>query len=209
MRGKRAGDKPWPGSGEGVFGVDGPSAAARMPGMEGLKRLLFEDPLYAYIALGFAELVLAVIWHEKRTSRALSALVVPPLLAGAVWLVATRVVTEREQIIAATEAIARDAEAGSVAAADEFLDEEYRGYAGTRDAVLEIAKAALRAYRIEKVAFTQVEVTVEEDRAAMHIATVITLKEGKVPLAWDVQWAKRPMGWRIVDLSEPQSKLGL
>ncbi|MCJ7543682.1 MAG: hypothetical protein MUP47_03790 [Phycisphaerae bacterium] len=177
--------------------------------MEGPERAFLEDPLYVYIALGFAELVLAVIWHETRARRWSSALVVPPLLAVAVWALATWAVTDREQIIRATERIARDAEAGSVAAAEEFLDDDYRGFGESKAGLLEAGRATLKAYPIKKVGFTRVEVTVEDTEATMHLSTIITLVEGKVGLAWDVRWVKRPAGWRIVSADEPTSKVEL
>lgn len=177
--------------------------------MEGLRQAFLEDPLYVYFALGFAELVLAVIWHEKRTRRWSSALVVPPLLAAAVWALSTWVVTDREQIIRATEAIARDVEAGSVAAAEELLDDDYRGWESTKAGLLEAGRAALKMYRIEKVGFTRMEVTVEGTEATLHVGTIITLEGGKAGIAWDVRWIKCPVGWRILEVSEPQSKLEL
>lgn len=177
--------------------------------MEGLQRAFFEDPLYLYITLGFAELVLAAVWHETRARRWSSALAVPPLLAVAVWALATWVVTDREQIIRAAERIARDAEAGSVAAAEELLDDDYRGWMGAKAGLLEAGRAALRMYRIKKVGFTRVEVTVEGTEATLHLGTIITLVEGKVGLAWNVRWVKRPSGWRIIGVDEPESKVEL
>jgi hypothetical protein len=177
--------------------------------MEGLRRALLEDPLYIYIALGFAELALAVVWHEKRTGRAMAALVIPPVLAVAVWALAAAVVTDREEIIAATGTIARDVEAGSVSAAEEYLDDDCGGFGGSKEGLLDAARAAMKAYPIKKVGFTRVEVTVEEDRAAMHLGTMVTLEGGKQPVAWDLQWIKRPAGWRIIEVSEPQTKLEL
>jgi hypothetical protein len=177
--------------------------------MEGLRRALFEDPLYIYIALGFAELVLAVIWHEKRTGRAMAALLVPPVLAVGVWALAAAVVTDREQIIAASEAIARDVESGSLDAAEEYLDDEYGGFGGDKQGVLAVTREALKAYPIKKIGFTRMEIAIEEDRAAMHAGTMVTLEGGKVPVAFDVEWVKRPAGWRILSVSEPQTKLEL
>ena len=55
---------------------------------------LFEDPLYVYVALALAELVLAAVWYEKRKSAEGGAsaakfaplLLVPPVLAvGVFW----------------------------------------------------------------------------------------------------------------------------
>lgn len=177
--------------------------------MESLRRAFFEDPLYAYIALAFAELVLAAIWHETRNRKWLAALAGPVVLAVAVWAVATLVVTDREQILEATHRIAREAEAGSVAAAEEFLDDGYRGYGLNKAGVLGVGRGFLAAYRVQRVGFTRLEVTVNGDEAALHAGTIITIEGGKAAVAWDVRWAKRPAGWRIVEVAPPQSKLEL
>jgi hypothetical protein len=96
-----------------------------------------------------------------------------------------------------------------VDAAQEYLDDDCGGYGGGKEGLLDAARAAMKAYRIKKVGFTRVDVTVEDDRAAVHVGTKITLEGGMVPVAWDLQWIKRPAGWRILDVSEPQTKLEL
>jgi hypothetical protein len=178
--------------------------------MDSLRQLFFEDPLYVYITLAFAELALVVIWHETRNRRWLVALAGPPILAGIVLLVATLVVTDREQIIQATHTIARDAEAGDIAAAGTYLDDKYSGLGVNKPGVVAIGKTFLMKYRVTHVGFTRLTVEVYGDHAAMHAATLITFgDEGKAAIVWDVQWVKRPAGWRILEVAEPQQKLEL
>jgi hypothetical protein len=178
--------------------------------MESLGRLFFEDSLYVYITLAFAELVIGAIWHETRSRRWLVALAGPPILAGIVLAVSAWVVTDREKIIEATRAIARDAEAGSLAVAETYLDDDYDGLGFSKAGVLAIGKAVLNAHRVKRVGFTRVTVEVTGASATMHLGTIITLAEGgKVTLIWDVRWVKRPGGWRILHLAEPQSRLEL
>ena len=177
--------------------------------MDSLSQLFFEDPLYVYITLAFAELVLLAIWHETRSRRWLIALAGPPVLAGIVLLVATAVVTDREQIIQAAHTIARDAEAGDVAAAQTYLDDRYSGLGVNKPGVVAIARAFLTKYQVTHVGFTRLTVEVYRDgRATMHAATIIAFgSEGKTAIVWDVQWVKRPAGWRILEVAEPQNKL--
>ncbi|MGA2265991.1 MAG: hypothetical protein ABSH10_06115 [Phycisphaerae bacterium] len=179
--------------------------------MDSLRQLFFEDPLYVYITLAFAELVLLVIWHETRSQRWLIALAGPPILAGIVLLVATLVVTDREQLIGAAHAIACDAETGDIAATEAYLDDSYSGLGVNKPGVVAIARSFLKKYRVTHVGFTRLTVEVYPGgRATMHAATIISFgSEGSTAIVWDVQWVKRPAGWRILEVAEPQQKLEL
>jgi hypothetical protein len=175
--------------------------------MESLGRLFFEDPLYVYITLAFAELVAGAIWHERRSRQWLKALAVPPILAGIVLAVSTLVVTDREQIIQATERIARNVEAGNVAAAEVYLDDDYDGLGFSKAGVLAVGKEVLKNYRVKRVGFTRFTVEVTGADAAVRLDTLITLDNGvRTTLVWDVRWIKRPGGWRILHVAEPQTR---
>jgi len=71
-----------------------------------MSETFFENPLYVYIALGLVEVVLLGIWFERRAPGAARAMIVPPVLAGVVALMAHWVVTDREQIQTASQDIA-------------------------------------------------------------------------------------------------------
>jgi hypothetical protein len=180
--------------------------------METLRTTFFEDPLYVYIALAFAELVLAAIWYERRNRRWTLALLAPVVAGGVVWAVSTMVVTDRERIVSAARRIARDLEVGSVASAGEYLDDNYRGLGLDKQGALAAGKAAIGAYRIRSIRFTRLSVEVESRQAAMRAATVIEYSarefgSAQSPLVWRVRWIKRPVGWRILEVEEPQQKL--
>ncbi len=174
--------------------------------MDSLSRLFLEDPLYVYLTLAFAELVVGAIWHERRSRRWLAALAIPPVLAGVVWAVSAWVVTDRERIIEATRTIARDIEAGHLAVAQEYLDDDYTGLGFSKAGLLGVGKAVLSTYPIERIGFSQVTVEITGPNAAMRLGTNITLTNGgRVAYIWDVGWIKQPAGWRILRVDEPRS----
>ena len=61
-----------------------------------MSETFFENPVYVYIALAVAELVLFIIWRETRTRKAALCLLIPPLLAVVIGLIAHFVVTDHE-----------------------------------------------------------------------------------------------------------------
>ncbi len=180
-----------------------------MSNMERLARLFFENPLYVYVALAFVELVLAVIWHERRTRKLAEMLIIPPLLAVLVFVVSWRVVTDRERIISAAEEIALDVQAGKLDAARRYLAEEYNGFGHDRDGALAAAARAQGTYGIEKVRLTKMNVEMDDHAATMEVTTIVTIASaGPVSILWKVDWAKKPAGWRIVHVQTPDTTLG-
>jgi len=178
--------------------------------MERLERLFFEEPLYVYVTLVFVELVLAAIWHERRSRKLLLLLAVPPVVAGIVFLVSSQVVTDRERIVQAAEAVARDLEAGSVAAAERYLADDYSGLGVNKAGAIATGASIIRTYEIGKIKLTKVNVAVDGPVAAMQVTTIITLEGGaRGSLDWQLRWAKRPEGWRIVHIQNPEARPGL
>lgn len=177
------------------------------PDMETLQRTFLESPLYVYVFLAFAELALAAIWHERRTRRLAMSLLVPPAMAAIVFAVSTLVVTDRERLIQAAEKIARNAENGSIAAAVGYLDDNYHGLGGDKQGLIDEGNRMLSQFRIKKIRFTSMNVEVQGQTAVMNAGTIIEFTDGQYPLAWEVGWIKRPQGWRIIDIAQPQQKL--
>jgi len=178
--------------------------------METLSRTFFEDPLYAYVALAVAELVLAATWYVRRTRGSLAAMLAPPLLAAATFAVERLVVTDRERILAAAGEIARDIERGSLASAEECLDDGFGGYWPTRAIALAAGRAAIAQYRFDRVRVVNPKVEVSGTRAAMHAMTIVSISAGeaagnRVCLVWDILWIKRPAGWRIFRMVNVQA----
>ena len=182
--------------------------------MESLTEALYEDPLYIYVCLVFAELVLAALWHERRTRRWAVALLAGPLLAAAVFLIERAVVTDREQIIQTIRQIARDVESGSVEKLRGHLDDDFTGDFGTKDHAIRAAEKAIRTYHVKCVRVGKPDVKVAGDRATMRLATIIEFSgggfSGQSSLLWDLGWVKHGEDtWRIYKVTGPKQGLPL
>ncbi len=178
--------------------------------METIKTALFEDPFYIYLGLGFGWLVLLAIWYERRGRNWALSLLIPVALAGAVFAISTIVETDREQITRALNEIADDAVAGSTAAGELYLDDEYRGFGGSKEGIISRAGNAIDRYAVEQVGFVNLRVEVDGDRAETVFSTVVTFAgtaagTGRVSLMWNIQWVRRPDGWRIIDMDTPRT----
>ena len=184
--------------------------------METIKRLLFEDPMYLYVALGLTEAVLAIRWRQRGTRRSALALVVPAALALCVLTLDWQVVTDREQIIGASREIARDLQAGSVAAAERYLHEDFSGYYQTKQNVLAQGRRAIEVHKPKLIRLRNLQVSVTGRQAEMSVTTVVEPGAGEFagqqhPFNWSVRWVKVTAGgqqvWRIRDVT-PLSWLG-
>lgn len=171
--------------------------------MDTLRRTFFEDPLYVYIALAFAELVLAAVWYERRTRRALALLAVPVVLAGGAFLLERAVQTDREVIVASAREMAEGLSAGDFEPLERYVSRDFHGPLGSRDAVLARSRRVIDRYELSAVEVRSVEVTVEGEQAVMTGGTVV---EGgyegatfRTLVGWEIDWVREPDGvWRIV-----------
>lgn len=180
--------------------------------METVKFLLFENPVPVCVAMVIAESVVLAIWCVRRTRRSAVALLLPPLLAGAVVLAGGLVKTDREQIVQALGEIAASAEAGHLRAAGDYLDRDCQMPVGgatlNRQEMIELGRSALGRHRVQTVAPRRVRVTVADERADATLITVVTLAGGeRFAMDWEVTWAKRQEGWRIVHVRTDQSEM--
>ena len=184
--------------------------------MDALKHAFFEDATYVYVALIFAELAIAAVWHEVRKRWAAILLIVPPVLAGATFLVERVVVTDREKIVAATEEIAASVETGRLDAILPHLHEDFRarvaGVPLTKPMVEAAVRSRLVRYEIQSVNLHRMEVEIEGDRARMHVNTIFRYgPEGaqRYALVWDLRWERVGERWLILDVDPPQPGLEL
>ena len=181
--------------------------------METLRCWFFEDPLYLYVLLAIGAGLLAIGWRARRTRRSAMLLIVPPVLAIGVFALELAVVTDRERIIGAAEHIARDLQAGSLAAAEQYLDERFAGPYGTREEALAEARRTLEQHKPKAIELADLEVTVSGRDAEMSVTTVVEFGAGmlagrRLPLGWEVHWVKVTQGgrkvWRIRSVSGPR-----
>lgn len=175
--------------------------------MEWLKETFFEDPTTVYIVLAMAEAVLAFTWFRRREAKWAWRLLIPLMLAGVVCLVAWLAVTDREQIQANAQQLARDVERGNVEHAFSYLSEKFDSRLGelriTRSQSLEAAKFFLKTNPIRKITMIgSPEVKVTDDQAGMKVATIIEfsggqMKDAKIAYTWNVHWVKIAGQWKI------------
>jgi len=174
----------------------------------------FENPLYVYIALGLVEVVLLGIWFERRAPGAARAMIVPPVLAGVVALVAHWVVTDREQIQTASQDIAEAIVQRQYGRIAPHLDEKFlahlHGSIVNKPAVVAVCKAQIARHGITKVNFHRMQVRVDGRRAKMHVTTFVFFGEqGRTALVWDARWIKRGDKWLVLEVSEPKQGFDL
>ena len=174
-----------------------------MPTVDTITTALYEGSIWLYVALGVIEAVLVAVWRARPGRWAVIALPVPVVLAVVVFVVSDTVVTEREQIIAAARAIAKDVEAGKTDALAQYLDDGYHGFCGTKPQAVKACELAIAQHGLGLVRFRRLEVQVSGSTAQMQATTLIVSSKRHAPRSsvehnWDVRWAKRPQGWRIV-----------
>ena len=193
--------------------------------MEWLKTAVFENPVYLYLALACAEMVLVFLWRAGKTWRTAAAMAVPILLAGAVFVVEAVVVTDREQITAALREIVRDAGARGQAASEfqvlaTYLDQNVQvdlaGHGGAnldKDRLLTRARAVAKQFNLRRVELVRPEVQIDEQKARVSFGTIVsyahkTFGEGRASIRWQLHWAKKGGAWRIVRVDPPEFGTG-
>jgi len=175
-----------------------------------MSETFFENPIYVYLALGFAGLVLAAVWYERRSRRLAWAIVVPVILGLAVGVVARLVVTDREQIADAARRIADAAGTGQFQVIPQYIDDTFMadlnpygrgGY--TKENVVSMVRSDVDRYGVTKVRIGKTEIEVTGRKAAMHVQTMIHYggeRGYKSPFIWDVMWIKRDDGWKVLEV---------
>ncbi len=183
--------------------------------METLKTLLFEDPTALYVALGLAEVVLAVMWFMRRHRPLLYWMLGLVALAGVLFAVERLVVTDREQIVLNAREAAQRLEANDVAGACEFLDDPCRGQFReaqvtvgetlARDEIRMLGEHILRANPVRRVGFGKFTIDVTGNFAKMDVMTILEfsggeMKDQKFSLVWELHWVKKAGKWVINEM---------
>lgn len=174
-----------------------------MTAVDTITTALFEDPIWLYVVLGVIEAALVALWWGQPGRRVTIGLLVPLVLGGAVFFISRAVVTDRERITAATRAIIQDIRDGNTDVLAQYLDDEYRGFCGTKPRAVEACRAAIGRYGPRAVTIRQMEVQPVGPTAQMRVTTLIAPSKRQpgsrlARLKWEVRWDKRPQGWRIV-----------
>lgn len=181
--------------------------------MEALKRTFFEGPLYLYIVLAAAELVLLVVWHARRTRKTAMRLLVPLVLIGVIFVVEMAVVTLREKLIDTLGRLEQDAEVLDVDAIAAYLTDDFelssaRGRIGKPEAVSSV-NSAIGRYKITAVKFVSHDIEMSDREARTALTTQIITDANEIGLqnpfvSWSLHWSFGPQGWRIRRADHPQ-----
>lgn len=170
--------------------------------MDLLRTVLFEDPVWLYVACGVVEAVLALAWYYRRSRKLAWALLAPLALAVAVGVTAQAVTTDREKLSEAIDRLAFAVEHGDHATVVELVDREYADQRWDRNEVLAAAARVMTRYKFQQIAVSDLDAQLADGQAVTKLTARITADVGfgasQVPTAWTVWWVLRPDGWRIV-----------
>ena len=166
-----------------------------------LKLLFLEDLFYFYVVLAVAEGILLVAASRRRTRRALLWALLPLGLAGVLTALASAVQTDRERIESSIRRIARAAEQQDMETIAALVDEDYHDGVNDRSRLLQIARPALRAYRVSNVRLgaMQIDPSAEPPVAsvAARVAIDTPLGRADLPMRWRVEWVERDGVWKV------------
>jgi len=172
--------------------------------MDALETIFFEKPLYVYLTLGIAAVALGAVWYGRRKAIWLAAASAAIVLGAGVFVVERLVMTDREQIVAALDEVAAAAQREDVPAAMGYVDREYAGWMRDKRHVRLRAEAVVKTRGIRYINFRSgPEVTITQPGQAETRFTVVVYygksdpPDGRVVLAWRLDWIKRSAGWRI------------
>jgi len=184
-----------------------------------MSEALFENPTYIYLSLGFAVLVLAAVWYERRSKGLIWAMAIPVVLGLCVVVVAHLVVTDREQIAAAARGIAEAAESRNFQEIPQHIDDSFRMDFSpygvgvlTKEDITRRVSGEVSSYGVVKVVIGKTGIAVTGRKASMHIQIMIHYggESGyKVPFIWDVAWIKRDDGWKVLEVTSVKQAMEL
>jgi hypothetical protein len=177
--------------------------------MESLQTALFEDPTGIYISLAIVAAVGLVGYKSWGTFKSLCPTLMALSAGGMVFAISTLVVTDREKILAASDAIALAINSNDMAGLELFLDEQFIGppVCETRTQAMQLIARTIKEHKITSVKFNVLELNPRDDLASMLLGTDIASDNFPlVRLHWRIVWAKRSIGWRIYKVIGPIAK---
>lgn len=173
-----------------------------------MKSFFLEDPTTLYVIFGLAAAALLLGWHYRRQKILRKLAIVPVLLAGGVFALDAAVVTDREELHRDIRRLAELVRTRQVAAALEYLDPNYRGFRGDRQGIAQAVSNDSRVDDVEEIRLANFSVDVHGRQATMRVQSVLKISgsySGTYALNWTLYWIKRPEGWRIEEIKEPES----
>ena len=145
--------------------------------MESIQTALFEEPLVIYIILGIIAIVGLVIFKKQRTRKSARTLLLALASGAAVFAISTLVVTDREQIYAATDEIALAINSDNIQSVERFIDDDFaaKGPYATRAKAIRWIKHNIKQFEITNVTLTIISLDIPSDQAEMQIISDIIL----------------------------------
>jgi hypothetical protein len=177
--------------------------------MESLQTALFEDPTGIYISLAIVAAVGLVGYKSWGTFKSLCPTLMALSAGGMVFAISTLVVTDRENILAATDAVALAINSNDLAGLELFLDEQFIGPPAceTRPQAMQSIARTIKKHKITSIKLNVLELNPRDDLASMLLGTDIASDNFPlVRLYWRIVWAKRSIGWRIYKVIGPIAK---
>lgn len=176
--------------------------------METLYELFFGDPTKVYCALGLIEVVLLGIWFSRRSERLRRWLLVPLVVAAAIFAADYAIETDREALIRITHQLTEDFQQKRFDVIDEYIAEDYKGYVGDKAGLMGKMRAASNP---DVVKLVSIDLDIQGPEATMSIIVNIDIKmevgKGRMSMLVPVHWEKRDEGWRVIKVDEPKAAL--
>jgi hypothetical protein len=166
---------------------------------------LFDNPTPILLISAAVAVVMLVRWIYRREMWAVCTLGGALVVMGTVALCDHWVETDREQMVACCdELVVEYTGGGPLTLLEATLTDTYHGYGITKDLVLMLARKERKKQAIEKIKITRIKLGIEGKHARMDITTVIHMKQGIHPMAWEVFWVKLGDTWKIEEAQAPQ-----
>lgn len=177
----------------------------------GLSVLLFEQP-WIFMALILAAGLTASWWFKRagNAPRGLLILAASAALAGALFMVATRVVTDRERVALRMRELLRTTATVDAKGLTKLLDPQaklyyFRSPAGLdRDGIIGAVKSDLgQTYRIKDWGIQELQIApLSEGVMATQMRVRVTPEAWNFPHVswWSVEWKKTDGEWRVINI---------
>jgi hypothetical protein len=161
-----------------------------------------ESPLLLLLAWALVQIVLIWVWSVRR-DRFAARLAWGGFAAIALLeALSLSVQTNREQIIALCRQLAREVDAGNVAAIGEHLADDFEAGGMDRNRFLDAAAAALSAYRVDRPRLHSFEFEwPDENTAVTEFAALCRVRAprmyGQIPSRWRLTLQRADDEWRV------------
>ncbi len=169
---------------------------------------IFDDPTAYIVFAGGLATVLLLIWRGTDAKPALYGALAALCVVGGLVAADLMVETDREYLESTVERIATELEHKNLTTFLALLDNDYRGYGGSKAGLTKMANSRIKSTLIDSITIKDCEIEVKDDVAKMDVTTRVmpggSLKGSRVLVKMTIRWQKRPVGgWVVVGASKP------